>query len=1252
MLHRSTGSKPTDTDIVAGAATDARASGNSATDSGATGSDTSADVKEISGSGATMHSADREFLAEQVIGQTPLLPPREPLGARIAALLGRRHGILLALCTLGLWVAMTLRPPGEGETLRRGATATHDVIAPRAATLLDRRMTAARKRDAASLVPPVYDGSPTAQAQAMAELTAISAAQRSIAELAPTADIPSTNNAPRASSPAKQAKPAAHAVIPATSPYSASSSSPDAAGARAATRGLARGAGSSSLSSLSSLSSTARPRAALSRGAGVTPRGRPTQSTAEQQSEVAQQDEQVRQQAQAQRRGALLSERLGGLLPSALAARVMSVAAGRWTATQSAAEEAVRAAYLMGDEVQPVRSDHLADDLAAARRRMADAVRQAQAASKLSATEAALALALARRAVRGPNFVANARKTERARQEARNRVSAVYRNILPGTVLVEAGAVIDDEKWAQLRDMELVAPRFDRTLALARLLLCGVLVAFCAGALARLSPDLLAQPAALWLAAAVPVAFIAVFRSLLRVPQGDQAMVPLVATGAMLLTILLNARVGLLAAFLMTSLCAVMARADNGLFLATLLSASVGALGVSELASRVALLRAGVLLALTNVALAVALGLLREAPGDEIARLALWGAACAPLAVGVTACLVMFLERPFGITTHLRLLELSAPDELVMRRMQAEAPGTYTHSLMVSQLAEAAAKEVGADPLLCRVGGLYHDIGKLRRPHCFIENQSGDNIHDRLSPQMSALLLVAHVKDGLELGRALRLPQPVLDIIAQHHGTTLIAYFYHRALRQAAEAQQARSPATETASVAVPTKSAPPGHDERRQSFGRRAADLALTDIGVAEDAMDDSATAASAGAPPDTAARDASDAPDMNEALFRYPGPRPQSKEAAIVLLADTIEASSRALPDLTPERLEAHIKTMLAQRLQDGELAECELTLRDLGTIQRRFAHVLRGALHQRIEYPDAAGAPAREWKKMARGGHGQSRSERGWRPGRRGTRDEDGRATTPAAATVSNDKNGANENADVEHDSHHESRRETERRAAPGDRRRAESSDAGSRDSGSSVVESRRQSRRHAREHATQMKNARNVTLESLSAHLNRHEKPSSQNPPQRATVAAHSTPAVETNGAIGDNSVESGADAEDRTTRSADSSTARAPFAAEREHSLDTGGAPPDASASGGANDIHENNGAGNSGHTISADHRRNGHERNGHKLDPRGPSDASANETALHGAERNGAKSNGATRGARVPAPGAATESGSAPPAAP
>ncbi len=439
-------------------------------------------------------------------------------------------------------------------------------------------------------------------------------------------------------------------------------------------------------------------------------------------------------------------------------------------------------------------------------------------------------------------------------------------------------------------------------MALARLGLIVLLVFFGAAYLKSCHPRLIAQPAALWLTAMVPVAFAFAFRLLLRIPHAEYLMVPLAATAAMLLTVLTNARVGVIVGFTLSALCSIMARTDATWLLAGSLASSIGALCVANLSSLLHVVRAGFILALTNALLFCTIGVLSDMMWPDIGRTMLWEAIAGVGAVAFMSGLALLLERPFGITTHFRLMELLSPGESVMRRMQAEAPGTYTHSLMVALLAETAAKAVGADSLLCHVGGLYHDIGKLRRPHCFIENQSGHNIHDELSPQLSALIILAHVKDGLELGRALRLPQPVLDIIAQHHGATVLSYFYNRALQGAP-------------SATIP------------------AADVSFE-------------------APEQPATNSPTATPDVT--LFRYAGPRPQSKEAALVLLADSIEASSRSLPEVTPEKLRAHIQKMIALRLQEGELSECELTMRDLGTIENTFTHVLRGVLHQRILYP----------------------------------------------------------------------------------------------------------------------------------------------------------------------------------------------------------------------------------------------------------------------------------------------------------
>jgi putative nucleotidyltransferase with HDIG domain len=776
------------------------------------------------------------MLSQHILGKTPLVPPRVPWRTRIASTIARHHGVLLALCVLLLWGAMTVQLPGAKGDLRLGELASHDIIAPRATTVLDRESTQQRRDEAAALVTPEYDSDLRAQVQALANLNVLVRMVRQ------------ATTAVRANSP-QQPHASRNMAVSATRERSFSSPS--------STRKIA------------GLDATS--------GSGA---------------------QNARPEAMRRFNQSLRIRGLAALPPND-AQRVLSLSSSRWPAIESAARDGVRAAYFSGERVQQIRSD-VDDDLTLAARRIQWQMNGAAAQSNLSsstrkstralsADEKAVAFALAKAAARVPNLIVNERKTERARQEARGDVPSVYRNILPGSILVEAGAVIDRDHWTRLQDLDLVAPRLDVTMAMARLLLCAILVGFAAVYIGRASPSDVRSPTALWLLVLTPPLTIVMARVLLRVPFGETLVAPLIAVGAMALTILLNARAGILCGLATSLLCAVIARQDSTSFAATTLGAAIGVLAVSDIVVRVHLVRAPLVLGLTSAVLACVAGVLRETPWSELGPTAMFAGGSGAVAVWLAVGIAMFLERPLGITTHLSLLDLSSPDEPVMRRMQSEAPGTYTHSLMVGQLSEAGAKAVGADSLLCRVGGLYHDVGKLRRPHCFIENQSGVNVHDRLTPQLSALLIIAHVRDGLELARALRLPRPIHDIIEQHHGRDLVSYFYHRAVQMT-------------------------------QLSGE-------------------------------------SSTRSVDEANFRYPGPRPQSKEAAIVMLADSVEASSRALPDLTPEKLEEHIQEMIAKRLQDGELAECELTMRDLSKVQRAFTHVLRGALHQRIEYPDLA-------------------------------------------------------------------------------------------------------------------------------------------------------------------------------------------------------------------------------------------------------------------------------------------------------
>jgi putative nucleotidyltransferase with HDIG domain len=241
-----------------------------------------------------------------------------------------------------------------------------------------------------------------------------------------------------------------------------------------------------------------------------------------------------------------------------------------------------------------------------------------------------------------------------------------------------------------------------------------------------------------------------------------------------------------------------------------------------------------------------------------------------------------YLESAFSITSMIRLLELSNPNQYLLKRLLLEAPGTYHHSLMVGNLAEAAAEAVGANALLVRVGAYYHDIGKIKRPEYFVENQQGGtDPHAKIAPALSALIITSHVKEGLEMARDKHLPQSVVDFITGHHGTSLTKYFYSRALE---------------------------------------------------EDGGE-----------------------HINEENFRYEGPKPQSKEVALVMLADATEAAVRSISDPTNEKIRDMVRKIIRDKLNDGQLEECDLTFRDLDIIAATFVRVLEGVYHSRIEYPD---------------------------------------------------------------------------------------------------------------------------------------------------------------------------------------------------------------------------------------------------------------------------------------------------------
>ncbi|MCU0559008.1 MAG: HDIG domain-containing protein [Desulfobacterales bacterium] len=307
----------------------------------------------------------------------------------------------------------------------------------------------------------------------------------------------------------------------------------------------------------------------------------------------------------------------------------------------------------------------------------------------------------------------------------------------------------------------------------------------------------------------------------------------------------------------------------------------MGAYWIRSCRERKVFVAAGFKTGLVSVLLAAGVGL---TTGELSWAGMLWGAGLAFLGgfgAGIMAAgIVPLLESFFDYTTDITLLELANLDRPILRRLMIEAPGTYHHSVIVGSMAEAAAAGIDANPLLAKVTGYYHDIGKIRKPLYFIENQrSGKNRHDRLAPSMSSLILIAHVRDGVEIARENRLSPVIVDGIRQHHGTSLIRYFYEKARQAKGESQ--------------------------------------------------------------------------VKEEDFRYPGPKPRSREAALVMLADVVEAASRTLENPTPARIKGHVQALINRLLEDGQLDECDLTLKDIHKIAVSFNTILNGIHHNRIEY-----------------------------------------------------------------------------------------------------------------------------------------------------------------------------------------------------------------------------------------------------------------------------------------------------------
>jgi cyclic-di-AMP phosphodiesterase PgpH len=358
-----------------------------------------------------------------------------------------------------------------------------------------------------------------------------------------------------------------------------------------------------------------------------------------------------------------------------------------------------------------------------------------------------------------------------------------------------------------------------------------------------------------------------------------------IASGAMVICLFMGVEIAVAFALLISVCVTVIFNNQFDLFIYYFLSSAMGAYWVRHCRERKVFAMAGLQLALLNMLLTSFIGLVH---GDFLSLPFLWNLTFAILGgIGagiLTSGLAPLFETLFGYATDITLLELANLERPILRRLMLEAPGTYHHSMIVGSLVEAAASDIGANPLLAKVCGYYHDIGKVKKPLYFIENQSNaKNLHDKLAPSMSRRILIAHVKDGVEMAGEHKLPHVVRAAIEQHHGTSLIRYFFDKAVRLQGE------------------KSV------------------------KADD--------------------------------YRYPGPNPQTREAGLVMLADVVEAASRTLDNPTPARIQGLVQNLINKIFSDGQLNDCELTLKNLHSIAKSFNKILNGIHHHRVEYAESS-------------------------------------------------------------------------------------------------------------------------------------------------------------------------------------------------------------------------------------------------------------------------------------------------------
>ncbi|MCX7945309.1 MAG: HDIG domain-containing protein [Deltaproteobacteria bacterium] len=508
--------------------------------------------------------------------------------------------------------------------------------------------------------------------------------------------------------------------------------------------------------------------------------------------------------------------------------------------------------------------------------------------------ERKLIISIATKLIR-PNLFFNHSETERRKEEAINQVVPVTINVKKGDILIRDGEKITQEHIKLFKGIHQQATKIKDVITTIGMFLFSSIIILVPYIFARTYIRKFAPKTKDILLMGILASFTIIFGKLLltvcvalsdyfpNIPQYIwEYMVPF-AAGAMLVRFILNSETAIIFSVVISGFSYLLTSNDMYYGFYTLIGSMIAAYSVAQATTRAVILKGGVITGIVNAIMIIIFSLMR---GEQINSTVLLGCMLGFIN-GIMVSMIVtssapVLEMAMDYITDIKLLELANLNHPLLKELIVKAPGTYHHSIVVASLVETAAEDIGANPLLAKVCAYYHDIGKISKPDYFGENQKdGINKHDNIKPTMSALILKSHVKDGIDMARNYKLGSPIIDVIEQHHGTSLIKYFYQKAKK------------------------------------------------------LGDS----------------------VNEEDFRYPGPKPQTRESALVMLADSVEAAAKSVPDLDATRLRGLVQKIINNIFKDGQLSECDLTLRDLDKIARAFIKVLDGIYHQRPEYFEPA-------------------------------------------------------------------------------------------------------------------------------------------------------------------------------------------------------------------------------------------------------------------------------------------------------